>query len=260
GVTGITGVTGSTGATGTTGVTGITGATGSIGATGTTGVTGITGVTGSTGVTGTTGVTGVTGTTGATGRTGATGITGTTGTTGATGITGATGATGATGPSSTVSTKAILFGGANSGFQRISGSPGAVSNEIPYVVLGGGNVSGFSGSINVNNLSVGSYLFQICANVANNATSPSPGNIVSTITLATTAVITGSIVFSISPTDIGAQPVYVYNPTVSTAPATISWTSVIPGNTVVRNNGISLFASPNITQSAVYTVFFTTTS
>lgn len=191
---------------------------------------------------------------------GVTGPTGPTGPTGSTGATGTTGVTGATGPAASVSTKAILFGGANSGFQRISGSPGAVSNTIPYVVLGTGNVSGFSGSINVNNLQAGAYLFQICVDVANNATSPSPSNILSTITITTTAPITGTVVFSIRSTDIGSQPVYVYNPTLLTAPATVTWTSVVPGNTVVRNNAISLYSSPNITQSAVYTVFFTTTS
>ncbi|NOJ73055.1 collagen-like protein [Paenibacillus alvei] len=242
------------------GVTGPTGATGSTGATGATGEVGATGATGSTGATGATGEVGATGATGSTGATGTSGVTGATGATGSTEATGTTGVTGATGPAASVSTKAILFGGANSGFQRISGSPGAVSNTIPYVVLGTGNVSGFSGSINVNNLQAGAYLFQICVDVANNATSPSPSNIVSTITMATTAPITGTIVFSIRSIDIGPQPVYVYNPTLLTAPATITWTSVVPGNAVVRNNAISLYSAPNITQSAVYTVFFTTTS
>ncbi|MED3882952.1 hypothetical protein [Priestia megaterium] len=95
------------------------------------------------------------------------------------GVTGATGATGSSGGN----TKAILFGGVNTGFQRIAGSPGATSQTIPYVTGGAGNIVGFSGSINVNNLSPGTYNFEICSNVNNNASVPTPGEIISTIAL-----------------------------------------------------------------------------
>ncbi|PFI66898.1 hypothetical protein COI94_30910, partial [Bacillus cereus] len=230
-----------------TGVTGVTGPTGP------TGSTGVTGVTGPTGPTGPTGITGVTG------PTGATGITGVTGPTGATGITGVTGPTGATGAPATTSTKAILFGGTNAGFQRTAGSPGAADSlTLPYVTAGAGSIVGFSASINVNNLGIGVYLLQVCDNVPTNLASPGVGQIVSTITLTLTANITGTIVFSIKPTDIGAQPVKVFNPNPVVAPATVTWTSTIPGNPVARTDAISLFITPVITQSAVYSVFIST--
>lgn len=53
--------------------------------------------------------------------------------TGPTGATGSTGVTGSTGATATSSTKAILFGGTNAGFQRTAGSPGADSLTLPYV-------------------------------------------------------------------------------------------------------------------------------
>ncbi len=178
--------------------------------------------------------------------------------TGSTGPTGATGVTGSTGPIATTSTKAILFGGTNAGFQRVAGSPGVDSQTIPYVTAGAGSVVGFSASINVNNLSTGVYLLQICDNVPLNLVSPGAGQIVSTITLTLTANITGTMVFSIKPTDIGAQPVIVFNPNPVVAPATVTWTSTIPGNPVARTDAISLFITPQITQSAVYSVFLST--
>ncbi|WP_149466357.1 hypothetical protein [Paenibacillus antarcticus] len=178
------------------------------------------------------------------------------GPTGANGVAGVAGATGATGSTPTTFTKAILFGGANTGFQRVSGSPGALSQTIPFVDAANGNIVGFSGSINTNNLPVGSYLYQICFDVINNAVTPLVNNIISTITLMTTAVITGTIIFSIRPSDIGSQPVRVSNnaPYVL-APATVTWTSNIVGDPVIRNDAISLFLNMNVTQSAVYSVF-----
>ncbi|MED0965695.1 hypothetical protein [Bacillus paramycoides] len=113
--------------------------------------------------------------------------------------------------------------------------------------------------MNVVNLSPGTYLLQVCDNVFNNAVAPLVGQIVSTITLTVTASITGTIVFSIKPTDIGPQPVKVFNPSPVVAPATITWTSTIPGNPVARTDAISLFIIPVITQSAVYSVFISTT-
>ncbi|MEB4793662.1 hypothetical protein P5G65_07130, partial [Paenibacillus chondroitinus] len=201
--------------------------------------------------------------TGFTGATGSTGAAGATGFTGATGSTGAAGATGATGPSPTTSTKVILFGGTNAGFQRIAGSPGAVSNVIPYVVAGTvGTLVGFSGSINVNNLPIGTYLYQICKNVINNAVSPAVGNIISTITIVTTASITGTIIFSSRPSDGEGVPTLNVlesnNSPYTLAPATISWTSNMVGNPLNRDDAISLFANPNITQSAVYAVYVNT--
>jgi hypothetical protein len=154
----------------------------------------------------------------------------------------------------------VLFEGANAGFQRVAGSPGALSNVIPYVVAGTGSVVAFSGSINVNNLSAGAYIFQICSNVANNASAPAVGNILVTVTLTTTAAITGTIVFSSLRTDVGAQAVFEFNPAKAAAPATVSWTSNIAGSPITRNDAISLYSNPNITQSAIYSVFMSTNS
>ncbi|MED0999406.1 collagen-like protein, partial [Bacillus mobilis] len=213
---------------------------------------------GPTGITGPTGDTGPTGITGPTGGTGSTGITGPTGGTGPTGITGATGVTGPTGSTPTTSTKSIQFGGTNVGFQLLAGSPGADSLTLPYVTAGAGSIVGFSASFNVNNLATGVYILQVCDNVPINLTSPGAGQVVSTITLTLTANITGTIVFSIKPTDVGPQPVKVFNPNPVVAPATVTWTSTIPGNPVARTDAISLFITPGITQSAVYSVFIST--
>lgn len=257
------GPTGNTGATGATGATGPAGALGDTGPSGATGLAGALGATGPTGATGLAGALGATGATGATGDAGALGATGATGATGDAGALGATGPTGPTGVTPTTSTKVILFGGTNAGFQRIAGSPGAVSNVIPYVVAGTtGSVVGLSGSININNLPAGTYLYQICRNVDNNLVSPPAGDVISTITIVTTAVITGTIIFSSRPSD--GEGVPTNNVLVSNngpyilAPATISWTSTVPGNPVVRDNAISLFSNPNITQSAVYAVYLNT--
>lgn len=57
----------------------------------------------------------------------------------------------------------------------------------------------------------------------------------------------------------GAQPVRVFNPNPVVAPATVTWTSTIPGNPVLRTDAISLYITPGITQSAVYSVFISTT-
>ncbi|MEH7512095.1 hypothetical protein V7146_05090, partial [Gottfriedia acidiceleris] len=184
--------------------------------------------------------------------TGATGVTGPTGRTGATGSTGATGISGS-------NTKVIIFGGTNAGFQRIAGSPGADSNIIPYVTAGSGSIIGLSSSINVNNLSAGTYNIQVCNNVPINLAAPAAGQIVSTITLNVTATLTGTIIFSITPNDVGAQPVTIFNPNPVVAAATVTWTSTIPGNPVARTNAISLYITPQITQSAIYTIFIATT-
>ncbi|MCC2380932.1 hypothetical protein LKM00_26400 [Bacillus wiedmannii] len=101
-------------------------------------------------------------------------------------------------------------------------------------------------------------MIRICDNVPTNLAAPGAGQIVSTITLTLTANITGTIVFSIKPTDVGAQPVRVFNPNPVVAPATVTWTSTIPGNPVARTDAISLFITPGITQSAVYSVFIST--
>ncbi len=114
---------------------------------------------------------------------------------------------------------------------------------------------GFSGSININNLQPGTFIFQVCFDVPITLAAPLATNIISTITLTTTASITGTIIFSIRPTDIGPQPVFVLNPTKTLAPATVTWTSNIPGDPIVRYEAISLYSNPNITQSAVYSVF-----
>ncbi|WP_324253961.1 hypothetical protein [Paenibacillus sp. 1001270B_150601_E10] len=182
------------------------------------------------------------------------GETGATGATGETGATGTAGVTGATGPAGIGSTKSILFGGSNAGFQRIAGSPGADSQVIPYVTTASGNVVGFSCSISINNLAIGNYVFQVCGDVPLNLSAPSSSQILSTISLVTTASITGTIAFSIRPTDIGPQPVKVFNPNPIVAPATVTWTSSISGNAFARNTALSLYAIPNITQVAVYSV------
>ena len=106
GPTGATGETGDTGAIGPTGATGDTGAIGPTGETGPTGSTGATGATGDTGSIGPTGATGDIGDTGAIGPTGSTGPTGDTGAIGPTGATGATGETGATGATGDAGTSA----------------------------------------------------------------------------------------------------------------------------------------------------------
>ncbi|WP_429615130.1 collagen-like protein [Bacillus altitudinis] len=237
GATGDTGPTGATGDTGPTGATGDTGPTGATGDTGPTGATGDTGPTGPTGDTGPTGATGDTGPTGATGDTGPTGATGDTGPTGATGDTGPTGATGDTGPASTLSTKPIFFGGTNTGFARLAGSPGQTSEVLPYVVAGiTGNLVALSGSINANNLTAGTYTYEMVTNVPNNTGTPSPANVLATVSLVVTATITGTIKFSSKPTDVGAQSVFVSNNGVYTvAPATVTWTSNVPTAPVVRD-------------------------
>ncbi|MED4455487.1 hypothetical protein [Metabacillus fastidiosus] len=84
---------------------------------------------------------------------------------------------------------------------------------------------------------------------------PAPGNILATITLTTTASITGTLIFTSRPTDAGAHPVFVSNgaPYVP-APATVTWTSNIPGSPVVRDNTLSLYLDRNISNNAAYEV------
>ncbi|MDR4169284.1 collagen-like protein [Bacillus nitratireducens] len=258
GPTGSTGAPGSIGVTGSTGTTGPTGATGSIGITGPIGATGSIGITGPTGVTGSTGTTGPTGVTGSTGTTGPTGVTGSTGTTGPTGVTGSTGTTGPTGTAGSSSAKSMIFQGTNAGFQRIAGSPGIDSNVIPYVTAGAGNIVGFAASININNLPAAVYTIDICKNVPTNLSAPTSGYILSTITLTTTDKITGTMTFSIKPTDIGSRQPQVYNPTPAPGPATVTWTSITTGNPVSRGDAISLYITPGITASAVYSIFLIT--
>ncbi|PRT25110.1 hypothetical protein C6360_05620 [Bacillus wiedmannii] len=261
GSTGSTGPTGNTGPSGSTGPTGNTGPSGSTGPTGNTGSTGSTGPTGNTGPSGSTGPTGITGPTGFTGPTGITGPTGFTGSTGSTGPTGFTGSTGITGPTGTAgsaSAKSIIFQGTNAGFQRIAGSPGIDSNVIPYVTAGDGSVVGFAASINVNNLPAAVYTIDICRNVPTNLTAPTSSYILTTITLTTTDKITGTIVFSIKPTDTGSGQIQVFNPTPAVGPATVTWTSITTGNPVSRGDAISLYINPGITASAVYSIFLIT--
>ncbi|PEA06841.1 hypothetical protein CON38_25925 [Bacillus cereus] len=83
------------------------------------------------------------------------------------------------------------------------------------------------------------------------------GQIISTITFTTIAPITGTIIFSIRPSDVGAQPVKVSNnaPYIVTPNATVTWTSNIPGDVVSRTDAISLFIDQNITQSMISTLF-----
>ncbi|HHK5600002.1 TPA: collagen-like protein, partial [Bacillus tropicus] len=255
GPTGSTGPTGITGPSGSTGPTGITGPTGNTGPSGSTGPTGITGPSGSTGPTGNTGPSG---STGPTGITGPTGNTGSSGSTGPTGITGPSGNTGPTGTAGSASAKSIVFQGTNAGFQRIAGSPGIDSNVIPYVTAGSGSIVGFTASINVNNLPAAVYTINICRNVPTNLTVPTSSYILSTITLATTDKITGTIVFSIKSTDTGPGQIQVFNPTPAAGPATVTWTSITTGNPISIGDAISLYITPGITASAVYSVFLIT--
>ena len=97
-------------------------------------------------------------------------------------------------------------------------------------------------------------MLRVCDNVPTNLASPGAGQIVSTITLTLTANITGTIVFSIKPTDIGAQPVKVFNPNPVVAPATVTWTSTIPGNPVARTDAISLFITQELLK-VLYTLY-----
>ncbi|PFF33092.1 hypothetical protein CN327_15085 [Bacillus cereus] len=213
------------------------------------------GPTGSTGATGSIGITGPTGVTGSTGTTGPTGSIGITGPIGATGSTGTTGPTGTAGSSSA---KSMIFQGTNAGFQRIAGSPGIDSNVIPYVTAGAGNIVGFAASININNLPAAVYTIDICKNVPTNLSAPTSGYILSTITLTTTDKITGTMTFSIKSTDIGSRQPQVYNPTPAPGPATVTWTSITTGNPVSRGDAISLYITPGITASAVYSIFLIT--
>ena len=150
------------------------------------------------------------------------------------------------------------FQGTNAGFQRIAGSPGIDSNVIPYVTAGAGSIVGFSASININNLPAAIYTINICRNVPTNLTTPSSSYILSTITLTTTDKITGTMVFSIKPTDSGAGQIQVFNPTPAVGPATVTWTSITTGNPVARGDAISLYITPGITASAVYSIFLIT--
>ncbi|PFA32817.1 hypothetical protein CN996_21420 [Bacillus cereus] len=201
---------------------------------------------------------GPTGPTGPTGSTGSTGSTGATGSIGITGPTGATGSTGTTGTAGSSSAKSMIFQGTNAGFQRIAGSPGIDSNVIPYVTAGAGNIVGFTASININNLPAAVYTIDICKNVPTNLSAPTSGYILSTITLTTTDKITGTMTFSIKPTDIGSRQPQVYNPTPAPGPATVTWTSITTGNPVSRGDAISLYITPGITASAVYSIFLIT--
>lgn len=193
---------------------------------------------------------------GETGPTGPRGIQGPRGPIGPSGQQGIQGPVGPPGPPLLGSTKITLFEGANPGWQRIVGSPGATSEALPFVISASGNIVGLSASININNLQPGTHTWQICGNVNNNASSPSPGQVISTITLNSTAIITGTIILSIRPTDVGPQPVYVSNggPYVL-APATVTWTTNIPGNAVVRNETISLFLIGNLAQSTLVSLY-----
>ncbi|PFR83673.1 hypothetical protein COK43_27030, partial [Bacillus cereus] len=213
---------------------------------------------GPTGSTGPTGITGPSGSTGPTGITGPTGNTGPSGSTGPTGITGPSGSTGPTGTAGSASAKSIVFQGTNAGFQRIAGSPGIDSNVIPYVTAGSGSIVGFTASINVNNLPAAVYTINICRNVPTNLTVPTSSYILSTITLATTDKITGTIVFSIKSTDTGPGQIQVFNPTPAVGPATVTWTSITTGNPISIGDAISLYITPGITASAVYSVFLIT--
>ncbi|MBG9723144.1 collagen-like protein [Bacillus mycoides] len=195
---------------------------------------------------------------GPTGSTGATGSTGVTGSTGATGTIGATGSTGTTGPAGSSTAKSIVFQGTNAGFQRIAGSPGIDSNVIPYVTAGAGNIVGFATSININNLPAAVYTIDICRNVPTNLSAPTSSYILSTITLTTTDKITGTMTFSIKPTDIGSRQPQVYNPTPAPGPATVTWTSITTGNLFSRGDAISLYITPGITASSVYSIFLIT--
>ncbi|PEU02541.1 hypothetical protein CN941_15450 [Bacillus cereus] len=192
------------------------------------------------------------------GPTGPTGSTGATGSIGITGPTGATGSTGTTGTAGSSSAKSMIFQGTNAGFQRIAGSPGIDSNVIPYVTAGAGNIVGFAASININNLPAAVYTIDICKNVPTNLSAPTSGYILSTITLTTTDKITGTMTFSIKPTDIGSRQPQVYNPTPAPGPATVTWTSITTGNPVSRGDAISLYITPGITASAVYSIFLIT--
>ncbi len=189
---------------------------------------------------------------------GPTGITGPTGATGIIGPTGITGSTGITGPAGSSSAKSIVFQGTNAGFQRIAGSPGIDSNVIPYVTAGDGNIVGFAASININNLPAAVYTIDICKDVPTNLSAPTSSYILSTITLTTTDKITGTMTFSIKPTDIGSRQPQVYNPTPVPGPATVTWTSITTGNLVSRGDSISLYITPGITASAVYSIFLIT--
>ncbi|MCC2371596.1 hypothetical protein LKM03_05540 [Bacillus paranthracis] len=151
-----------------------------------------------------------------------------------------------------------MFQGTNAGFQRIAGSPGIDSNVIPYVTAGSGSIVGFAASINVNNLPAAVYTIDICRNVPTNLTAPISSYILTTITLTTTDKITGTIVFSIKPTDTGSGQIQVFNPTPAVGPATVTWTSITTGNLISRGDAISLYINPGITTSAVYSVFLIT--
>ncbi|HDR4633516.1 hypothetical protein ACVWY7_003980 [Bacillus sp. TE9106W] len=52
--------------------------------------------------------------------------------------------------------------------------------------------------------------------------------------------------------------IQVFNPTSSVGPATVTWTSITTGNPVSREDAISLYITPWIPASAVYSIFLIT--
>ncbi|KPB03006.1 hypothetical protein AAV98_19705, partial [Bacillus sp. CHD6a] len=184
---------------------------------------------------------------------------GATGPEGPAGREGATGPAGPEGPVNPTSTKEVLFRGAAQGFQRVSAAPGALSQQIPLVVLGDGSIVGLTASMYERNLQPGTYVYNVCSNVPENATAPAARNIISTITFILNEITSGTITFTIKPSDPNTQPVFVSNggPYV-VANATVSWSSNIPGDPIARNDAISLYLDNFVTQNAVYALFLST--
>jgi len=137
---------------------------GPMGAIGITGPTGPTGATGPTGPTGAQGPIGATGQ-GPTGPTGAPGPTGPTGVTGATGPTGSTGPTGPTGPgvvNSTLTLSSMTI--STTGDLTLNASSHIALNRpvsLGYTpsVISAGNIGYFIPPVNLNNFTIGSYVF-----------------------------------------------------------------------------------------------------
>ena len=128
-----------------------------------------------------------------------------------------------------------------------------LQHPFPILLL----LVGFTASINLNNLPAAVYTINICRNVPTNLTVPTSSYILSTITLATTDKITGTIVFSIKSTDTGPGQIQVFNPTRAVGPATVTWTSITTGNPISIGDAISFILPWNYCQCCIFCFLIT---
>lgn len=126
--------------------------------------------------------------------------------------------------------------------------------------MANGNVTGFAGTIVVNNLNPGDYNFDICKIVPTNVASPPAADILATITVHLPGPpppdFTGTIIFTVLPGEANAT-LHVQNANTGAyttiANATEMWTTF--NTAVVRNDAISLYLRENVSNNALYEVF-----